>query len=105
MVIGFSFTACEEELDSELVAKWYHSQEDADGPKLVEAYEFKADGNWTALKISIGKYTISGRTITTTLLGIRTGSIDYAIDGTKLILSNMKDAPGIVPGTYYKPKN
>ena len=107
LVIGVSFTACEEdEFDPQLVAKWYSSEAlalaDLSG---TASFEFKEDGKYSGLLgAALGSYTVKSGTISTkNVLGISSGSMDYVITGNTLTITNSSALTLIINGTYYKP--
>ena len=103
LVIGFAFTSCFEDDEHEIVGKYYLTQGTADaGEGLL--FEFKANGKYNVANAQIGSYSVKGKTITSTFLGAKLGTIDYVLEGTKLTLSNMTGAPMLPEGTYYRPK-
>jgi hypothetical protein len=81
-----------------LVGKW--------GKSGKVLYEFTSSGSILITGSSSFNYTISGTassgTITTTLLGATTGTIQYSISGNVLTLSNSGGKPGLAEGTYFK---
>ena len=104
-LIAFTMTACGGD-KSDLVGKWYASQEDADeGDSGIVAYEFTSDGHLKIIGISLMKYNVSGDTITTKILGFTTGTAKYSINGTELTISDGDPVTGLIDGTFYKNRN
>jgi hypothetical protein len=91
-------------VDSALVAKWYLTQAYADAAGSSGlAYEFTSDGKVLVTGIDNGiTCTTSGDKISTEYSGQSMGTADYAIDGTKLTLTNASATSGLVNGDYYK---
>ncbi|MDR2535623.1 MAG: hypothetical protein LBD29_06280 [Treponema sp.] len=94
-------------IPGDLVAKWYSSQEEANtqpDDQKMKNYEFRSDGKFLVNNGSVfGSISVSGDTITAvTSWGTSGGTAKYAIDETKLTISEAESGSGLQNGSYYK---
>jgi len=91
--------------DEDPSGNWYDTQEKADNDAGNWTFQL-ADGRLrkNGSNTATNKYTVSGNTITFTNVegSQKTGTINFSIDGTRLILDTAKDSPPLNPGTYYR---
>jgi len=87
-----------------IVAKWYASQEYANAGANF-TYEFTADSKLNTGNGIMGMYSwsISGNTITFTVMGYTMGTATFSISGNVLTVTSASNDSPVPNGTYYKP--
>ena len=109
VVIGFSMVACSDDngdngnssssgVPAELVATWYKTEAGATAEDPLDvAFIIDENGTvnvWYAL-------SVSGSTITVSIMEEEEGTVKFAIDGKKLTLTE-SDTQALDNGVYYK---
>jgi len=88
-----------------IVAKWYASQEYANTAGSPYTYEFTADSKLNTGNGILGMYSfsISGNTITFSVMGMTMATATFSISGNVLTVTNAGNDSPVPNGTYYKP--
>ena len=101
-------TDADDEFDSDIsvddiINKWYDNQANANaGGDTGLAYEFQGDFDFLLVGVKVGKYAISGNTITVTgLVDSTVTTANFSMSDTRLFISNAAGAL-LTNGTYYR---